>query len=120
MIGISVPGYEPTWAGQVDAQLSPNVLHALITPPELLHMTQKPARIGWRSRGSLGCDRKLYIYGSANILLKEYGDEALDEARGRLGEFRAIGHLEAAAVWVRIIEAMEAMTAGPIGRVSRQ
>ncbi len=32
-------GYKPTWAGLVETQPSPHDLHALITPPELLHMT---------------------------------------------------------------------------------
>ena len=38
------------------------------------------------------------IYGSANILLKEYGDGAMAEAQNRLAEFREAGHTEAAAV----------------------
>ncbi len=32
-------GYKPTRAGLVDTQPSPHNLHALITPPELLHLT---------------------------------------------------------------------------------
>ncbi len=38
---MSAPGYELPWAGTVDAQPSPNELHALITPPEHLHLTRK-------------------------------------------------------------------------------
>ena len=36
-------GYKPTWAGIVEAQPSPHELHALITPPELLHLTHTAA-----------------------------------------------------------------------------
>ena len=41
---MSAYGYELPWAGIVDAQPSPNELHALITPPELLHLTRSRLR----------------------------------------------------------------------------
>ncbi len=45
----SAYGYKPIWAGQVDTQPSPNELHALITPPELLHLThRRPRHSRWK------------------------------------------------------------------------
>ncbi len=41
-------GYKPPWAGQMETQPRPIELHALITPPELLHLTQS---------GPVGCRR---------------------------------------------------------------
>ena len=37
-------GYEPTWAGVVEALPSPLDLHALITPSEILHLTRSRLR----------------------------------------------------------------------------
>ncbi len=35
-------GYEPPWTGIIETQPSPLEIHALITPPELLHMASRP------------------------------------------------------------------------------
>ena len=49
-------GYEPPWTGIIEAHSSSHDLHALISPPELLHMTHSanpdrgPAR-GWHFAG---------------------------------------------------------------------
>ena len=73
----SAVGYKPTWTGLVEARPSSHELHALITPPDILHMTSRPGGISppgasrtasalaWTtigSRGSTGtrtkpCDR---------------------------------------------------------------
>ncbi len=36
---MSATGYKPPWAALVEAKPSPHQLHALITQPDLLHMT---------------------------------------------------------------------------------
>ncbi len=60
------------------------------------------------------------IYRSASVLVKERGDGAMAEARTRLRKFRAAGNTEAAAAWVRIIEAIEALTALPNDSARKQ
>ena len=51
--------------------------------------------------------RDLDIYRSANVLIREHGEEAAIEAAMRADAMLAKGDLEGQAVWKRIVKAVE-------------
>ncbi len=51
--------------------------------------------------------RDLDIYRSANVLIREYGEDATIEAAQRADDMLARGDLEGLAVWKRIVKAVE-------------
>jgi len=53
----------------------------------------------------------IYIYRSANELIKQFGDAADIEAAMRADEGLAAGDMEGEAVWLRIVKAVEELGA---------
>lgn len=55
-------------------------------------------------------------YRSANLLIKQHGDDALGVAAGRLKAFMEAEDVKAAAAWLHICEAIEQLQAGADGK----
>ena len=49
------------------------------------------------------------IYRSANIMIRQHGDDAIMHAAMRADELLAKGDLEGERVWLRVIEAIKVM-----------
>lgn len=47
------------------------------------------------------------IYRTANIIIKQYGDQALFEAQDRVERFQKIGDADAIKTWSRIVDAID-------------
>ena len=63
------------------------------------------------------------IWGAAQLMLKRYGDKALEESAARADELAAAGDTAGVAVWCRIINAVDQLanttSPGPLTRTPK-
>jgi len=55
--------------------------------------------------------KKIDIYRTANLLIKQHGEEASIHAAMKADEMLAQGNLDGKAVWMRVIESIEELQA---------
>lgn len=54
----------------------------------------------------VGSAAYIYIYRTANLLIREHGDQATIEAAQRADAMLAVGDLDGTAAWLRVLKAI--------------